>query len=92
MCYTGDKLEHKTKILTTKININIKRTKMAATIQKTTKIDWKKEIGIDYATYANEKGYVSPSEVTSENMERLRGLRQKLENFPGAKRKLAVKH
>lgn len=42
-------------------------------------IDWKAEIGIDYATYANEKTYVSPHVVGEECIERLSALRQKLE-------------
>ena len=71
MCYTEDKLEHKTKILTEK---------------------WRKENGIDYATYANEKQYKSPTEVTDENLRRLKQLKKRLENLTSKGQKLAIRH
>lgn len=53
---------------------------------------WKKENGIDYATYTNEKNYVSQEEISSEQLAKLKTLREKLENLGTLKRKLAVKH
>ena len=94
MCYTEDKLEHKTKILTN--NTKIKKDDMAdKTKIKSQEFDpekWKKENGIDYATYANEKNYVSQEEISSEQLAKLKTIREKLENLGTLKRKLAVKH
>ena len=65
---------------------------MAANKKQTKKADWKAEIGIDYAIYANEKAYISPSEVSKESLEKLKGLKQKLEKFSVTRQRLATKH
>ena len=60
---------------------------MAANKKQTKKADWKAEIGIDY-----EKAYISPSEVSKESLEKLKGLKQKLEKFSVTRQRLATKH
>ena len=99
MCYTENKLEHKTKILTNKNktkNIKIKKENMAdKTIKQDQEFDqekWRKENGIDYAIYTNEKQYKSPTEVTAENLKRLKRLKKRLENLTAKRQKLAIRH
>ena len=53
---------------------------------------WRKENGIDYATYANEKQYKSPTEVTDENLRRSKQLKKRLENLTSKGQKLAIRH
>ena len=55
---------------------------------------WRRSQGLDYATYAREKSYVSPSVVTSESLARLRDLKQKLSALSSSRRKttLSAKH
>ena len=53
---------------------------------------WRKENGIDYAIYTNEKQYKSPTEVTDENLRRLKQLKKRLENLTSKGQKLAIRH
>ena len=89
MCYTQNKLENKTNILTNKKNKNKnkhkKGTNMAETIKLPKQIvnsDWKDDIDADYAIYGDsekdEREYVSPAKVSKESIAKIKSRNQKL--------------
>ena len=78
VCYTGNKLENKTKILTNNKNKQ-RKTKMTQTIKLPTKVidsDWKDDI--DYEPYRKEKQYVSPKKVSKRTLAKIKNSPVKL--------------
>ena len=70
VCYTQNKLEHKTNILTNNKNKKQRKTKMTETIKLPTKVinaDWKDDV--DYQPYANEAEYIQPQKVETATAE-----------------------
>ena len=98
VCYTQIKLENKTNILTTNKNKNLtkikKGNKMAETIKLPTQVvnsDWKDDIDVGYATYKDEKEYISPSEVSKESIARIKQRNQRIGSlFTGNFKKFAA--
>lgn len=67
---------------------------MAEIIKLPTKVinsDWKDDIDVGYATYENEKEYISPSEVSKESIAKIKQRNQKIGSlFTGNFKKFAA--
>ncbi len=57
------------------------KTTSTFTIPEEQNEDWHDDIDVDYATYGNEdqeKEYISPTEVSKENIQKIKSLEEKL--------------
>lgn len=85
MCYTGFKLENKTKILTNNKQKTKRKTKMAEKLNLPKQVintNWRDDVDIDYAIYGDsEKGereYISPNKISKESIARIKRRNQKI--------------